>query len=114
MKTHLPTVLVTAAAVVGFSLFCIYLANIPAPAHAEGTVVPTQAQAMPAWEILLRGVLCVCLAIAALALYFLPAIMGCRKRNATAILVLNIFLGWTFLGWVVALVWATTKDAEKH
>lgn len=43
-------------------------------------------------------------------IYFLPTIVGWNKRNSDAILVLNIFLGWTFIGWVVALVWALTKD----
>jgi len=45
-------------------------------------------------------------------LYFLPTIVAfSRKRsNREAILVLNIFLGWTFVGWVVALVWAMTKE----
>ena len=49
-------------------------------------------------------------------LYFVPSIVGRHKANATAILVLNIFLGWTFVGWVVALVWAFTKDSvvETH
>ena len=45
-----------------------------------------------------------------LALYFLPAIVGRKKKNKTAILVLNFFLGWTLIGWIIALVWATTKD----
>jgi ABC-type sugar transport system permease subunit len=48
----------------------------------------------------------------ALAVYFLPAIVGRHKRNATAILVLNLLAGWTFRGWVIALVWACTVDAE--
>ena len=47
-----------------------------------------------------------------LTLYFLPAIIGRKKRNARAIMWLNFFLGWTFIGWVVALVWAMTKDPE--
>lgn len=45
----------------------------------------------------------IALAIAA-ALYFLPSIIGRRKRDFAAILVLNLFLGWTFIGWIVALV----------
>lgn len=45
-----------------------------------------------------------------LIIYFLPSFIGRKKRNATAITVLNILLGWTFIGWVVALVWACTKD----
>ena len=46
-------------------------------------------------------------------LYFLPSVVGRRKTNATAIFMLNLFLGWTFLGWVLALVWACTKDSAQ-
>jgi len=45
-------------------------------------------------------------------LYFLPAIVGRKKRNYNAILILNLLLGWTLIGWVIALVWATCKDKE--
>lgn len=48
-----------------------------------------------------------------LAIYFLPTIVGRNKENGTAIFILNLFLGWTFIGWVVALVWATTKDRRQ-
>jgi Superinfection immunity protein len=46
-------------------------------------------------------------------LYFLPAILAFArsKRDAVAILVLNLFLGWTAIGWVIALVWALKEDA---
>lgn len=44
-------------------------------------------------------------------LYFLPAILAHRKRNFTAIFLLDALLGWTVIGWIVALVWACT-DAE--
>lgn len=45
-------------------------------------------------------------------LYFLPGTIASKKkkRNTTAIWMLNIFLGWTVLGWVGALVWACTED----
>ena len=45
---------------------------------------------------------------AAIALYFLPAIVAGmnRHRQRTAIFILNLLLGWTAVGWVVALVWA--------
>ncbi len=39
-----------------------------------------------------------------LALYFLPSIVGRNKRNFGAICALNFLLGWTVIGWVVALV----------
>jgi membrane-bound acyltransferase YfiQ involved in biofilm formation len=46
--------------------------------------------------------------------YFAPAIIANAKghRNFPAIAAVNVLLGWTFLGWVVALVWALTRDAE--
>lgn len=48
--------------------------------------------------------------IGAVVMYFVPAIVaGAFKHpNATGIGVLNFFLGWTVIGWVVALVWAFT------
>jgi T4 superinfection immunity protein len=48
--------------------------------------------------------------IVAPLLYFLPGIIAFRRHhhNAVAILVFNLLLGWTFLGWVIALVWALT------
>ena len=44
-------------------------------------------------------------------LYITPALIaGIRcHHNSTAILMLNLFLGWTLLGWVVSLVWACTN-----
>lgn len=45
-----------------------------------------------------------------LAIYFLPTMIGLRKRNAGAIFALNLLLGWTLVGWVVSLVWALTKE----
>lgn len=45
-------------------------------------------------------------------IYFLPYYFACKrhKKNKDAIFILNLFLGWTFVGWVVAAVWAHTKD----
>ena len=45
--------------------------------------------------------------------YFAPAIVAFRngKRDRQAILALDLLLGWTLLGWVVALVWALRPDA---
>ncbi|MQM30079.1 MAG: hypothetical protein CRU78_05865 [Candidatus Accumulibacter phosphatis] len=41
-------------------------------------------------------------------LYFVPVINASLKghRNIVSIGVLNLLLGWTFIGWVVALVWS--------
>lgn len=45
-------------------------------------------------------------------LYFLPSIIALvrSKRDLFAIFLLNFFLGWTFIGWIVALVWAVKTD----
>jgi len=50
------------------------------------------------------------LVIVILILYFLPSIIGRKKRNALSIFVLNLFLGWSLVGWVVALIWAVAKE----
>jgi hypothetical protein len=43
-------------------------------------------------------------------LYFLPAIIGRDKRDAAGIFLLNLFLGWTVIGWVIALIWACAAE----
>jgi hypothetical protein len=45
-----------------------------------------------------------------IACYFLPGIVAAYRNHhsAAAIMWLNLFLGWTLLGWVGALVWAFT------
>jgi hypothetical protein len=47
-----------------------------------------------------------------LILYFLPSIIALarNKRDTLAIFLLNLFLGWSVIGWIVALVWAAKND----
>jgi hypothetical protein len=42
------------------------------------------------------------------ALYFLPTIVAASRKvpNQGSVLVVNLFLGWTLLGWVIALAMA--------
>ena len=42
------------------------------------------------------------------ALYMLPSYEAWSRKheNLTSIALLNLFLGWTLLGWVCALIWA--------
>lgn len=49
------------------------------------------------------------------ALYFYPAIIAARRehKNKTSIVLVNLFLGWTLLGWVVALAWAYQGNATE-
>jgi len=46
------------------------------------------------------------------AVYMLPSIIGWRRREAGAIIRLNFLLGWTVVGWVVAMFWATKADDD--
>jgi len=51
-----------------------------------------------------------------LALYFLPTIIAAvrRSKSILGIVLLNIFLGWTFIGWVISLVWSLVGEAGKN
>jgi hypothetical protein len=48
-------------------------------------------------------------------LYFLPSIVALArsKRDLLAIVLLNLFLGWSVIGWIVALVWAAKNDVPS-
>ena len=43
--------------------------------------------------------------------YFMPTINAILRKhhNIKSITVVNVFLGWTFVGWVVALSWSYSK-----
>jgi hypothetical protein len=49
-----------------------------------------------------------------IGLYFLPTIIAVLRHNANALMigVLNFFLGWTFLGWVVSLALAFSANQQ--
>jgi len=44
--------------------------------------------------------------------YFLPTIIAIlrQKTNTGSIFALNLLLGWSLIGWVVALIWALSSD----
>jgi hypothetical protein len=48
------------------------------------------------------------LAIIGIGIYFIPTIIAIARhhKHALAIFLLNLFAGWTFLGWVGALIWS--------
>jgi hypothetical protein len=61
-------------------------------------------------------VLSVGLACVFLFTYFLPAFIAHRRKHPqrTAITLLTLFLAWTLLGWVAALVWAATAVEKRE
>ena len=47
-----------------------------------------------------------------LAFWFLPVIIAANRnhRNTTAIFILDLLLGWTIIGWIIALIWSVKND----
>jgi hypothetical protein len=39
-------------------------------------------------------------------LYFTLYIIGRNKRDSTGIFVVNLLLGWSLIGWLVAFIWS--------
>jgi hypothetical protein len=59
--------------------------------------------------------------ILAFIIYFIPTIIAFihlknepRHKYACGIFCLNLFLGWTILGWIGALVWALCNPNQKE
>lgn len=50
-----------------------------------------------------------------LAIYFLPTIIAvCQGHRSTAsIVVVNFFLGWTMVGWVLTVAWALSNASPS-
>lgn len=61
------------------------------------------------WEIGLIIIL-----LFGLPVYLVPTIIAAirKTRNLVGIIVLNLLTGWTFFGWVAALVWAIVADKK--
>jgi hypothetical protein len=48
--------------------------------------------------------------VVAFVAYFLPTFIAAKRGhpNGTGIFLLDLFLGWTFLGWLIALIWSVS------
>jgi hypothetical protein len=63
------------------------------------------------------AVITLLLVVVGIGLYFLPTVVAVTRKvtNQGSVLVVNFFLGWTFLGWVVALAMACrTSDVSSR
>lgn len=49
-------------------------------------------------------------------LYLLPTVIAATRghHNTGAIFALNLLLGWTALGWIVAFVWSLTRPPPQR
>ena len=43
-------------------------------------------------------------------LYFLPTLIARDKPQVLAVFLVNLLLGWTVIGWFVALIWAAAAE----
>lgn len=56
------------------------------------------------------------LVVLAIGFYLLPSLIAIVRfhHNFMAIAATNILLGWTFIGWAVALIWACTSPPPSR
>jgi hypothetical protein len=54
--------------------------------------------------------------IVATLIYFLPTVIALIRGHLSglAIFLLNLFLGWTLLGWIIALIWSCTGNTAAN
>jgi hypothetical protein len=58
----------------------------------------------------------ICGIVVLLVVYYVPTMVAYKRGhiNATAIFVANFLLGWTVIGWAVAMVWAFTASTAPR
>ncbi|AKF37333.1 superinfection immunity protein [Yersinia enterocolitica] len=49
-------------------------------------------------------------------IYFIPFIVANARqhKNTASVFMLNLLLGWTFIGWVISLVWAMSANTQEN
>ncbi len=80
---------------------------VPQPPPPPPPLPPPPPTPVWVWVVILLGCMLV------MSVYFLPTIIALirRKRNKMlTIVLLNIFGGWTLVGWIIALVLSTRSD----
>jgi len=50
--------------------------------------------------------------IVLLFVYFIPTIISWNKRNSKLLMVCNLFIGWTGIGWFLSLLWALNINRQ--
>jgi hypothetical protein len=61
------------------------------------------------------GIVALLFFLGAIAFYFLPWIQAAIRKhhNIGPVVIVNIFLGWTFIGWVIALAMAFSNPSPQ-
>jgi hypothetical protein len=64
-------------------------------------------------DILIVLLVCIVLGFVVFA-YFLPTFVAYQRRcNTAAVLVVNVFFGWTLFGWAAALAMAVSAERTR-
>lgn len=55
------------------------------------------------------------LVVVAFVLYFMPTLVAVKRnhRNMAPIAVVNALLGWSLIGWAIALAWSVSANVES-
>lgn len=66
-------------------------------------------------QLTLRGASSFFFGLGVACVYMIPSIIASLRKhhNAFAIFLTNLLLGWTVIGWVVALIWAFTALRDR-
>ena len=58
---------------------------------------------------------CVTWLFITLAIYFTPVIIAFARRhnNTLAIAIMTLLIGWTFFGWLAAVLWSLNSDVKE-
>lgn len=61
-------------------------------------------------------IILIAIMVALVAGYFLPAIIGARRHISTSgvLFVVNLFFGWTVIGWLFCMLWAATGATREQ
>jgi hypothetical protein len=90
------------------------ISDSPPPPRSAPTYAPSAVPIATVATGAIGGGILALIAVA-LAGYFLPTIIALMRHhhNTLAIFLLNLLLGWSFLGWVIALVWSATAVERR-
>jgi hypothetical protein len=63
-------------------------------------------------SLIVGGVIHSSVFLIVLVMYFLPSVVAVARKvtHQGSVIVINVFLGWTFIGWVVALAMACSTS----
>ena len=75
-----------------------------------------------AWDVRIKhlvgdmgGMFVMTVVISLVFFYFLPSVSADVRnvQHAAAIALINLFFGWTVLGWLAALIWAVVEKVQE-